>query len=1214
MRTQMKRLGCLILLLSLFSGTHAVAEEVAVFSRTYVREAGGPNEWTDVVVLPQGVGTPFKLRIQNGTEAGAHRVSSATVEVDGTSILQQQDLHQYVASVERLVEVAEGTTRLTVRLTSNPGGRLSLTLFGTASAPGPAPLPPPSITVGTTDHSASLTWASSPSEDVAAYRIYRGVHPDDLKLLATVPASGRGGDDFTDKQPHFDVPSFYVLTAVNRLGVESARSVLLPAFVKPLQSQQRYTKVNKHLNAFLEVAPLLTNSQLVDAADVMQVGLLPGEPLMLDLNVVTSFDQVPEVILESLRADGYIVDAVTWGPIIFVQAPLSRIQEFMNLEFVRGVDAPAYIGMPNQVAPTPTSGGELHKKIYELLGIDFYHNRGVKGAGIKIAVVEREGSEHATRVKFAAQDAAPEASVEVLDYSSARSRHGGPPAAASVREAIRLGYDIVNISQGFGASAIAAKKFHEALREGLPDGTPHDQARIVCTISSGNSSMLHSFTPMSEHTEEGYALIGGVDYIKIQANHPSFSLTGKKIRVSVFSTVNSLTSVSFIVEDEDGEQKYQFDSGVAEALAESWIEWKDEYRIRIPMGPKGPDGKIQIKNLNRPVHIDMHLGEGTPFNAFQVNAPVTEFSITGDAAVPSAITVGSSRNTSVTPPAPDAVSYYSRTGPAYLPAPTSDVDLPPFGITDIPKPDIVAPGALDDPSGEGTAHGTSFAAPRVAAAAALLMVGYRRDNQNTATTPQEVKFIRDLLQREALPLRLPGQAPEQFVTRPQSDYGWGRLNLPEDRAWLLNGSSISLRRGNGQLVALFSSGGSPGPLAMDPEPRSEGVWVMDEFHNVVRRFSPKGATWFLNRNHPELAQTQPDAIACDLETGSTILAVAGKSDYLTTKLVRLRYSLQMVNGQEVGVITHEIASPQDLTDLFFISLGADPNSSALWGIAAVRNAATSRLQARIWRGEDDGTSISGSALQTFTADSTRYMGRGFGIDPLDGSIWFGNKGTLYNMSSDGLGMSQYELGNQVADFIKDVSIDPVGGGVWVTHVHGWVKYVVDKDMGTIQAVYSKDALNPYYLAEYVTRRGRVSPVKGSVWALDDDGYSYYLRHWDALGQQGFEDRKIPGILYGGLPPAAPSMGLLDTRDPNAAPTPEPTPIVVAALASPLPAAPAPVGETASFWLENPGLAALADAAEADGLSIEEWADSSIERRVQFVEAVRAAREGRFPQE
>src|SRR6266511_2740011 len=131
----------------------ATLRELPFFGpQKYVRTTGAKDVYTAKINVPAWLASPFRLHVDNGNADGTNRVSSATIDINGTTVLSQSDFNQNAAMDDRTVTLTPSTT-LTVTLASKPASFLTINLFGT-SADYTAPRfvwaqPAPSSTVNT---------------------------------------------------------------------------------------------------------------------------------------------------------------------------------------------------------------------------------------------------------------------------------------------------------------------------------------------------------------------------------------------------------------------------------------------------------------------------------------------------------------------------------------------------------------------------------------------------------------------------------------------------------------------------------------------------------------------------------------------------------------------------------------------------------------------------------------------------------------------------------------------------------------------------------------------------------------------------------------------------------------------------------------------------------------------------------------------------------
>jgi hypothetical protein len=121
---------CLALLLvaMAFAGPALSSDTVTLTHfgpESFVRNTGAPSPVVRTFNVPSAQGT-FTLRVINGTGAGDNAVSSAVVDVNGTTILKANDFNQNVSQISRtLTNLAQGANTLSVELKSIPSSYLT---------------------------------------------------------------------------------------------------------------------------------------------------------------------------------------------------------------------------------------------------------------------------------------------------------------------------------------------------------------------------------------------------------------------------------------------------------------------------------------------------------------------------------------------------------------------------------------------------------------------------------------------------------------------------------------------------------------------------------------------------------------------------------------------------------------------------------------------------------------------------------------------------------------------------------------------------------------------------------------------------------------------------------------------------------------------------------------------------------------------------------
>jgi hypothetical protein len=181
-------LGLLLLCLAALPPPARAVEQLLFGRTTYTRSSGPPNQFQESIALPPTLTAPFRLHVQNGNPDGSHRISRATVTLNGTQVAGPPDFNQHVAGFDRPVTLRANNT-LQVHLTSTPGSFLRLTLYGTIPPPTLIRLEPPSLPI-TQGAAGTLTATISAVQPEAITLSLRSDAPTVamVPVNATVPA------------------------------------------------------------------------------------------------------------------------------------------------------------------------------------------------------------------------------------------------------------------------------------------------------------------------------------------------------------------------------------------------------------------------------------------------------------------------------------------------------------------------------------------------------------------------------------------------------------------------------------------------------------------------------------------------------------------------------------------------------------------------------------------------------------------------------------------------------------------------------------------------------------------------------------------------------------------------------------------------------------------------------------------------------------------
>lgn len=103
------RLSILVILAITLVDTGHAAETVIYGPKTFKVDKT-QSLIINEIFSSSSVGTNFILRVQNGDAVGGHRVTSGTITLNGTQVVNPSDLNQQVPLVERLTTILETNT------------------------------------------------------------------------------------------------------------------------------------------------------------------------------------------------------------------------------------------------------------------------------------------------------------------------------------------------------------------------------------------------------------------------------------------------------------------------------------------------------------------------------------------------------------------------------------------------------------------------------------------------------------------------------------------------------------------------------------------------------------------------------------------------------------------------------------------------------------------------------------------------------------------------------------------------------------------------------------------------------------------------------------------------------------------------------------------------------------------------------------------------
>lgn len=188
----------------------SVGEQLATVygPHRFTRGSGSPNI-ESISISTAGFEGPFVLHVRSGDAAGSHRVSSATILLDGAAILTQSDFN-HQQSVWQIPVPVGATGELRVSVAGKPASFLEISLVGKRSAPTFCP--------GTPGAFETLQAAIDAAPAGGTVLVCDGIHTSDETVInkpLTLRSQNPGGATLTDAvQPPFGLqggrPTVYV--------------------------------------------------------------------------------------------------------------------------------------------------------------------------------------------------------------------------------------------------------------------------------------------------------------------------------------------------------------------------------------------------------------------------------------------------------------------------------------------------------------------------------------------------------------------------------------------------------------------------------------------------------------------------------------------------------------------------------------------------------------------------------------------------------------------------------------------------------------------------------------------------------------------------------------------------------------------------------------------------------------------------------------------
>ncbi len=740
------------------------ADDDYVFGPTvYERTKGSPDIFVDDFSSPEG---DFILHVDNGREGG-YKISSATIILNGETIVRQNEFNQNVNSINKSIKL-KSQNNLQAKLNSKPGGSITLYIHA-------APVVEIEFPIKNAYHPVSIPLDGTPVEFKTAVvgTIKGNVTNATIKVNNDIFDAPVINGSFYQNVTLIENGNQISVSATDTLGYTGNADIV--AYVEntnkeltmPLPPPNPFE--NDKLGTGLNYTAYLYETQGMDAA----VALISRNPHNIvengSIRVRIPVPEENETYISTLKSMGIdvidVINATDIGGEILIEAslPISKIREAGELDFVTRVYVVA--------TPYPESTGEGDaiiggEKVRTILG---FNGSKPDSSRVKVAVIDQAGSSHEAKVMEVIQTIAPGA--DVTSYSGDWN--------SGIKNATTDGVDIISVSQSAPHLDLdGTDPISENITRARTNG-------ILYINAAGNWARLHYKGKYQDENNNGWHEFENHFYGYDETLNTEWSFVLDD-NVTAYLHLNPA--------DVD---KLDFKLGASDTEPLQLDSWQFQYSkgVRGITTPVNRSRDIRIFITNSSKYKSSEVA-GTPFHVFVypesgildkqhqwVDHPVKESSITAPATSRYSFTVGATYSNLIKSYSDrtayfaaisgigtgninsamsiilsldmiknifhqDDLAYFSGQGPVYDAA----------GNTLI-KPDVVAPTFVS--TSHGIFGGTSASAPHVAGAAALVL------SANPYLTPDEVQ---QALEESSVELGTPGK---------DNKYGAGRIDVYE---------------------------------------------------------------------------------------------------------------------------------------------------------------------------------------------------------------------------------------------------------------------------------------------------------------------------------------------------------------------------------------------------------------------------------------------------